>query len=42
VDSKRAQDSFVSLIRELKGFKDHYLVDGGPDVIITVSMFESG
>ena len=26
---------------ELKGFRGYYLIDGGPDVIITVSMFES-
>jgi hypothetical protein len=39
--TKRVQDSFVPLMRELKGFRGYYLIDGGPDVIITVSMFES-
>lgn len=38
--TKRVQDSFVPLVRELKGFRG-YLLDGGPDVIITISMFDS-
>jgi hypothetical protein len=28
-------------MRELKGFRGYYLLDGGPDVIITISMFDS-
>jgi heme-degrading monooxygenase HmoA len=39
--TKRVQDSFVPLMRELKGFRGYYLLDGGPDVIITISMFGS-
>ena len=39
--TKRVQDSFVPLIRELEGFRSYYLLDGGPDVIITISLFES-
>ena len=39
--TKRVQDSFVPLVRELKGFRGYYLLDGGPDVIITISIFES-
>ena len=38
--TKRVQDSFVPLMRELEGFRGYYLPDGGPDVIITVTMFE--
>ena len=39
--TKRVQDSFVPLVRELKGFRGYYLLDGGTDVIITISMFDS-
>ena len=39
--TKRVQDSFVPLMRELKGFRGYYLLDGCPDVIITISMFDS-
>ena len=39
--TKRVQDSFVPLMRELEGFRGYYLLDGGPDVIITISLFES-
>jgi len=39
--TKRVQDSFVPLMRGLEGFKGYYLLDGGPDVVITISMFDS-
>jgi heme-degrading monooxygenase HmoA len=39
--TKRVQDSFVPLMRGLKGFRGYYLLDGGPDVVITISMFDS-
>jgi heme-degrading monooxygenase HmoA len=39
--TKRVQDSFVPLMRDLEGFRGYYLLDGGPDVIITISLFES-
>jgi hypothetical protein len=39
--TKRVQDSFVLLMRELEGFRGYYLLDGGLDVIITSSLFES-
>ena len=31
----------MPLMRELEGFRGYYLLDGGPDVIITISLFES-
>ena len=39
--AQRVQKSFVPLIRQMQGFKGYYLLDGGPDVLITISMFES-
>jgi heme-degrading monooxygenase HmoA len=39
--AKRVQDGFVPLMQEIKGFKGYYLIDGGPDVLITISMFDS-
>jgi heme-degrading monooxygenase HmoA len=39
--TKRVRDSFVPLMRELKGFRSDYLLDGGPAVVITISMFDS-
>ena len=39
--ARRVQDGFVPLVRQLKGFRGYYLLDGGPDVLITISMFES-
>ena len=28
-------------MRQLKGFRSYYLLDGGPDVLITISFFDS-
>ena len=35
------RDGFVPLMRELAGFRGYYLLEGGPDVIIATSMFDS-
>lgn len=39
--ASRVQSDFVPLMRQLEGFRGYYLLDGGPDVIITISMFDS-
>jgi hypothetical protein len=39
--AQRVRDSFVPLMRELAGFRGYYLLDGGPDELITISMFDS-
>lgn len=38
---RRVRESFVPLMRQMRGFRGYYLLDGGPDVLITISMFES-
>ena len=30
----------MPLIRQMQGFRGYYLLDGGPDVLITISMFD--
>ena len=39
--AQRVQDGFVPLIRDLLGFRGYYLLDGGPDALIAISMFDS-
>ena len=39
--ARRVQKGFVPVMRQLQGFRSYYLLDGGPDVLITISMFES-
>ena len=39
--ARRVQDGFVPLMRQTPGFIGYYLLDGGPDVLITISMFAS-
>jgi hypothetical protein len=37
----RVQESFVPLVRQMQGFRGYYLLDGGPNVLITISMFDT-
>ena len=39
--AQRVQDGFVPLVRQMDGFRSYYLLDGGPDVLITISIFDS-
>jgi hypothetical protein len=39
--TRRVQEGFVPLLRKLPGFKAYYLLDGGPDVLISVRIFDS-
>jgi heme-degrading monooxygenase HmoA len=39
--AQRVRDDFVPLMRELAGFRGYYLLDGGPDEIIAISIFDS-
>jgi heme-degrading monooxygenase HmoA len=39
--ARRVQEGFVPLIRQMQGFRSYYLLDGGPDVLITISIFDS-
>jgi hypothetical protein len=39
--ARRVRDGFVPMIRELAGFHGYYLLDGGPDAIIAISMFDT-
>ena len=38
---RRVREGFVPLVRQIPGFQSYYLLDGGPDVLITVSIFDS-
>jgi hypothetical protein len=39
--ARRVRDSFVPLLRELPGFREYFLFDGGPDVLISIRVFDS-
>jgi heme-degrading monooxygenase HmoA len=39
--ARRVQEGFVPLLRQLPGFRGYYLLDGGPDVLISISIFDS-
>jgi hypothetical protein len=38
--TRRVRESFVPLLRGLPGFREYYLVDGGPDTLISVRVFD--
>ena len=40
--ARRVREGFVPIVRQMEGFRGYYLLDGGPDVLITISMFDSG
>jgi heme-degrading monooxygenase HmoA len=39
--ARRVRESFVPLMWQMQGFRGYYLLDGGPDVLITISIFDS-
>ena len=39
--TRRVREGFVPMIRQMPGFRSYYLLDGGPDVLITISRFDS-
>ena len=39
--ARRVRDGFVPLIRQMPGFRGYYLLDGGADVVIAISMFDA-
>jgi heme-degrading monooxygenase HmoA len=39
--AQRVREGFVPLIRELAGFRGYYLLQGGSDELIAISMFDS-
>ena len=39
--TQRVREGFVPLVRSMSGFKGYYLINSGPEVLITVSVFET-
>jgi hypothetical protein len=39
--ARRVREGFLPLLQQMEGFRSYYLLDGGPDVLITISRFDS-
>jgi len=39
--TRRVKEDFVPLVRDLPGFSQYYLLDGGPDTLISIRVFDS-
>jgi hypothetical protein len=39
--ARRVRESFVPIVSQMPGFRGYYLLDGGRDVLITISMFDT-
>ena len=39
--SRRVREGFVPLLQELPGFRGYYLLESGPDVLISIRVFDS-
>jgi hypothetical protein len=38
--SDRVRDGFLPIVRQMPGFRGYHLIDGGPDILIAVTMFD--
>jgi heme-degrading monooxygenase HmoA len=38
--TRRVQEGFVPIVRSMPGFRGYYLVNGGPEVLIAISVFD--
>jgi heme-degrading monooxygenase HmoA len=39
--ARRVEETLVPLLREMPGFLDYYLFDGGPDVVVSIRIFDT-
>src|SRR5215472_13043776 len=39
--ARRVREGFVPMMQGLAGFRGYYLLDGGPDAIIAINMFDT-
>jgi hypothetical protein len=39
--ARLVRESFVPLLRKQPGFREYYLLDGGPDMLISIRVFDS-
>jgi hypothetical protein len=39
--TRRVRDSFVPLLTELPGFRQYYLIESEPDVLVSIRVFDS-
>jgi heme-degrading monooxygenase HmoA len=39
--AQTVQDGFVPLMRQMRGFRGYHLLDGGPDILVSVTMFDN-
>ena len=39
--ARLVREGFVPMVQQIQGFRAYYLLDGGPDVMITISIFDS-
>jgi heme-degrading monooxygenase HmoA len=37
---RRVQEGFLPIVRNMPGFRGYYLVNGGPEVLIAISVFD--
>jgi heme-degrading monooxygenase HmoA len=39
--AQRVREGFVPLVRQTPGFRGYHLLDGGPDILVSITMFEN-
>jgi hypothetical protein len=39
--ARSVRESFLPLMKETRGFRGYHLLDGGPDILISITMFDN-
>jgi heme-degrading monooxygenase HmoA len=39
--AQRVREDFLPLLRQMRGFRGYHLLDGGPDILISITMFDN-
>ncbi len=39
--AERVRNGFLPLVRQMRGFRGYHLLDGGPDVLVSITMFDN-
>ena len=38
--AQRVQEGFLPLLRQMQGFRGYHLLEGGPDLLVSITMFD--
>lgn len=39
--AERVRQGFLPLVRQMRGFRGYHLLDGGPDILVSITLFDN-